>query len=509
MDKFTNREDYRVMREYEKAHREYYENRKKQREAEFASNKTYLQYKKNNEIRAKKEKRMHLKKKFGHVIGAFMKIFHRKKKEPQTYNYEPDDVFQEENEFTPRTTPQPKRTFKRKQHVEPQPPLRRSGRSHFLKKYTHHHRKLILAGIIVACILGVVWAHHAYNKAQDTFSQTYQTGTSMRNTSSLLKHNRPFSVLLLGTDTGALGRHDKGRTDTIIVATVNAQKKKIDLTSIPRDTKVNIPEANDPTQKINAAYTVGGPKCAIKTVQKLLNVPIDFYVLLNMKGLEKMVNSVGGVTVDPPLSFHYEAAHVKKNTPKHLEGKAALDYSRMRHQDPQGDFGRQARQREVLQKLLIKGMKISSLPHYKRILNSLKGNMKTDMTFNDMLRVRARYGDATHNLDSFGLKEQGDVDNGVDYEVPSKKQINYVSRILRRNLDLKAGQDDISDRDIITGEGNDDSDSSDDNSDSDSNSSSDSKSSSDDSSSSSSKGSSSSSNTSDSSQHTEHTDSSK
>ncbi|XIF20510.1 MAG: LytR family transcriptional regulator [Acetilactobacillus jinshanensis] len=320
----------------------------------------------------------------------------------------------------------------------------RTGELHFRKRKHPWVWPIILIILVIAGI-GLIWLHSAYNNAQNTFQKTYQQGNvDKRNVSKIISRDKPFSVLLLGTDTGALGRHDKGRTDTMILATINPQKKTIFLTSIPRDTKVTVPGDSQPYEKVNAAYTLGGPSKAVTTVQRLLNVPIDFYAIINMGGLEKMVNAVNGVKVDPPLSFHYQQANVKKGHETTLNGKQALAYSRMSHQDPRGDFGREQRQRQVLEKLLMKGLNITSLPRYKKILASLQGNLKTDIKFDDMVSIRARYGVATHHLSSDGLKEYDDTLNGIDYEVPTKSELIKISKEIRKNLGLSDTSDVIS-----------------------------------------------------------------
>ncbi|UQS87031.1 LCP family protein [Nicoliella spurrieriana] len=316
---------------------------------------------------------------------------------------------------------------------------RRENRTHFKKKT---HKKLWTFVIIVLIILtaGLIYLYNAYNSAQKTFNQTFEAGDTnkLRNVSSVISQDKPFSVLLLGTDTGALGRDDTGRTDTMIVATINPKKENISLTSIPRDTKVTVPGDSQPYEKINAAYTIGGPSTAVQTVQNLLNVPIDFYAIINMGGLEKMVNAVGGVEVNPPLTFKYGAANVVKGQKVTLNGKQALDYSRMRHEDPTGDYGRQKRQREVLQKLVLKAMQISSLPRYKTILSSLKGNLKTDITFDDMVSMRARYGDATHHIKSDTLQGEDAMIDGIDYQVAPESELLRVSNYIRKNLNLSS-----------------------------------------------------------------------
>lgn len=319
---------------------------------------------------------------------------------------------------------------------------RRSDKKPHYKKKNHRRRRIIGWSIFFVLLIalggGLVWGYGAYKSAKSTFKKTYDSTnvTKARNVSSVIQQGKPLSILLLGTDTGALGRHDTGRTDTMIVASVNAKKKTIHLTSIARDTKVVVPGDTQPYEKINAAYTIGGAGTAVKTVQNLLDIPVDFYAIINMGGLEKMVNAVGGVDVTPPLTFQYGAANVVKGKKIHLNGRQALDYSRMRDDDPRGDYGRQARQRQIIKKLVMKGLNITSLPRYKSILSSLSGNMKTDMTFDDMIAIRAKYGDATHHIKSQTLQGENAMIDGLSYQVVPQNELLRVSNDIRTSLGL-------------------------------------------------------------------------
>nr|WP_252898999.1 hypothetical protein [Secundilactobacillus odoratitofui] len=108
----------------------------------------------------------------------------------------------------------------------------------------------------------------------------------------------------------------------------------------------------------------------------------------------------------------------------------------MRYDDPLGDYGRQKRQRQVLQKLVVKGVGISSLTRYKQILTSLNGNMKTDMTFNDMIAIRTKYGDATHHIKSQTLQGEDAMIDGVSYQVAPLSELQKVSNNIRSTLGL-------------------------------------------------------------------------
>lgn len=174
--------------------------------------------------------------------------------------------------------------------------------------HRHHHHKhhkktwtpwkiiLLVLGILV--LAGGAFAAKVYYDVDQTAKTVYKAKGKTQNkrkANQAVKLNKktPFSILLLGTDTGELGRTEKGRTDTMILATVNPQTKQTNMLSIARDSRVTITGYGQKA-KINAAYSYGGIPMAINTVQSFLNVPVDYYVLMNMKGLEQLVDAVGG-----------------------------------------------------------------------------------------------------------------------------------------------------------------------------------------------------------------------
>lgn len=307
-----------------------------------------------------------------------------------------------------------------------------------IKSSKKSHKKIWWSIGIIALLLlaaGGVKAYTMYTSAQKTAKQAYQKvkTPTVRNVAKVIKNKDPLNVLILGTDTGALGRKNKGLSDTMIVASLNAQKKTTYMTSIPRDTEVTI---NNTTQKINAAYNIGGATQSIKTVQNLLDVPIDFYVVMNMGGLKELVNSVGGVDVTPPLTFKYGSANVKKGVKTHLTGKEALSYSRMRYDDPNGDYGRQKRQRQVILAIVKKALSISSVTRFQKIMNSIQKNMKTNLTFNDMLALRFDYKNASHHVKSDTLEGTSETIDGLSYQVASMAERRKISNKIRKELGL-------------------------------------------------------------------------
>lgn len=320
-------------------------------------------------------------------------------------------------------------------------------RPHDHRHHHHHHhhrrRKIIwrtILGVFIALIVvSAAYAMYGWHKLSQTSKVIYNSSGApkLRSASNVIGKNKPVSILLLGTDTGAMGRSYKGRTDTIMIMTINPKTNKTTMMSLPRDMKVNLPGFSQYSPaKVNAAYTYGGTKETIETLQDYFKVPIDYYLLVNMGGLKKSINAVGGVNVQSPLSFTYEGYTFKKGTTYHMDGKKALAFSRMRYDDPQGDYGRQTRQRLVISALLHKSVS------YKTVLNSdflvsISDEMKTDLTRSDMVKLALNYRKAGKNVTSDHAQGVGKEIGGQDFEVVSKTEQQRVSNKLRNSLGLK------------------------------------------------------------------------
>ncbi|MCP0887511.1 LCP family protein [Ligilactobacillus sp. WILCCON 0076] len=315
---------------------------------------------------------------------------------------------------------------------------------HAIKHKPNVRRKRVFLALLVIT-LGIFYGGGAYlynmlYTAKTAVTKTYTKSNvkKLRNVSQVLKSKKAISILLLGTDTGDLGRTDKGRTDTIIIATINPSTKRVTLTSIPRDLQVKVSGSSDSYDKINAAYTIGGVSSSIKTIQNTLHIPIDFYVLVNMGGLKKIVNAIGGVTITPTLTFSYDSVSVTKGKKVTLNGSKALAYSRMRYSDPLGDYGRQKRQRQIITAIIKKSMSVSTLSSYKKLLATLEDNMKTDLTYNDILTIISEYKDAGKTIKSYTLQGEDATINGVSYQVGTAETKKKTSTRIRKELGLNA-----------------------------------------------------------------------
>lgn len=292
-----------------------------------------------------------------------------------------------------------------------------------------HHRKPWLVFLSLLVLFYLVIGIDSAIRFRKT---SYDFNNASLTAAARMLHHQPINVLMMGTDTGALGRHARGRTDTMMLNTINAQKQTMALTSIPRDAPARY---NGYLTKINAVYTLGGANQTEKYVQSYLHVPVNYYMLINMGGLDKIIDKVGGVTVKPPLSFHYGAAHVKKNQTVKLNGMQALDYCRMRHQDPLGDYGRQIRQRQVLFQLFNKVTQIHNLFLHPFLPLSLCDNIKTNLSVTDFIQLMLFYRHANRHHVSTHLQGHTKQIDGQDYEVISPEEKAAKSEQITKEME--------------------------------------------------------------------------
>ncbi|WP_225743734.1 LCP family protein [Marinilactibacillus sp. Marseille-P9653] len=245
----------------------------------------------------------------------------------------------------------------------------------------------------------------------------------------------PFSILLLGLDTGEFGREEQGRSDSIMIMTVNPNTDQATMISVPRDTYTEI-IGRGTEDKINHAYAFGGVPMTINTVQNLFNFPVDYYVSVNMEAIQEIIDSIGGIEITPPLTFTHTDFDFVKGQQTHMDGARALAYSRMRYDDPRGDYGRQERQREVLETTIKKFATLDSILNYRTVLDSLSSNMQTNLSFDDIVDVFSKYSNSANNIEQVQLTGSGRKVDGGYYEFIPDEEVERVSSILKTELEI-------------------------------------------------------------------------
>lgn len=294
-----------------------------------------------------------------------------------------------------------------------------------------------IVGIAVVLALGISGvAFSMYNSFMSNMEKTHINIDRDQSKHRIKKVNferkDPFSILLLGVD-GRSG--ENGRSDTIIVLTVNPNSKDTKMLSIPRDTYTEI-VGHHSYDKLNHAYAFGGIKMAMDSVEQLLNIPIDYVGEINMDGFSDMIDAVGGITVNSKRAFEQNGYQFKIGE-NQLDGKGALAYVRNRHDDPEGDFGRQERQRQLISGIIEEAVSVDSLFNYQDIFNSLGNNVQTNLTFSEIMKLQKNYKDSITHIDQLRFeKGGGEIINGIWYYKMDENELKEISSELRKHLEL-------------------------------------------------------------------------
>lgn len=224
------------------------------------------------------------------------------------------------------------------------------------------------------------------------------------------KTSAPFYALIIGSDNR--GGETYGRSDSMMLARVDPENKRVDLISIPRDMQVSI---NGSTQKINAAYAFGGAPLMISTVSEFAGVPISHYMEVGFSGLETLVDRLGGITVNVPESFSGGNGGVSLQAGEQtLNGEQALGFARERYQVQGGDFSRAQAQRIVLTAILKKILQqpVTQIPG---LVEDLASSITTDMSVSDMLSLGMQFYGNEVTIDTAGCPSYAFSQDGVSY----------------------------------------------------------------------------------------------
>ena len=349
--------------------------------------------------------------------------------------------------------------------MEQNPSLQENTRSK--PKKSKKKIKIIISVILFFLIVGGGYTWFLVNKASSAVRNAAHDLARGDKSDLRDKVVKPItnnvSVLVMGVDESDVRGKEYGeaiRTDALLLATFNKDSKTVKLLSIPRDTYTYIP-VEKKKDKITHAHAYGstkngkdgGPQASIDAVEKLLNVPVDYFVKFNFKSFMKIVDDLGGIEVDVPVEFteqdsndNADAIHLKKGVQK-LNSEEALALARTRHID--SDAMRGQRQQLVIEAILKKLTSVGSVTKVGNIIDDINGQFVTNLTFDDMLSFY-KYGS---DSEIEKLQIQGDdcyMEKGDDtcsksagggrtyYYNPDKKELAKVTNDLRTHLGLPA-----------------------------------------------------------------------
>lgn len=196
-----------------------------------------------------------------------------------------------------------------------------------------------------------------------------------------------FIFVILGVDEKDVKDTKGSRTDTIILAKANFKEKTVDLTSIPRDTKVVIDGKDD---KLNHAFAYGGVEKTMETIRNFMGIDLQHYILIDYDLLIEMVDAIGGVEIDVPMDMKYSDPtaeppldiNISKGL-QTLDGQQAHDFLRFRSGYKEGDVGRVKAQQMFMKEFMSQALKLRNVPKFIKIY---KKNVETNIPFLTTLR---------------------------------------------------------------------------------------------------------------------------
>ncbi len=264
---------------------------------------------------------------------------------------------------------------------------------------------LILVLIIFSLLFGFVLLLDSKETVQQIFGENNSFSNLLvdfvekRNRRQKASFSLPFmprrqNILLLGVDSNGSNTDPwKGtRSDTIVLLNVDPKTHSVNALSIPRDSKVYLAGDNG-IQKINAAHALGGIHLTKRTIEDVLGVKVDKYIVVSDDAVRKLVDALGGVPIYVEKKMNYDdfsgSLHIHLNKGLNiLNGTSAVGYLRFRH-DGLGDIGRTQRQQWFLRGLLEKIQSPQSIPKIPEMINIANTYVKTDLSLYEMSQYAA------------------------------------------------------------------------------------------------------------------------
>ncbi|MDG4520481.1 LCP family protein [Streptococcus suis] len=298
---------------------------------------------------------------------------------------------------------------------------------------------------------GLIYGASLLNFSTGTISKTYKQLDGEEEITPI-DATEPLTILLMGVDMDQAtrgGDWEGGRSDSMILVTVNPKTKETNMMSLTRDIMVEIAEANGESsgtvEKLNHSYSYGQAPMAIATIEKMMDITIDRYIEINMDGLVELVDAVGGIEVNNTLGFpisisEHEPAYTSIVQPgkQLVNGEQALVYARMRYDDPEGDIGRQRRQREVITAIIKKLLQLDGFTQYKKILTAISNNMRTNIEISPAtIPSLLGYKDSVSKLNSYQLRGVDQMVDAIYYQLPTSEHLLEMQNILKKSIGLE------------------------------------------------------------------------
>ncbi len=221
--------------------------------------------------------------------------------------------------------------------------------------------------------------------------------------------------LLTGVDYNEAGEEqNRVRTDTLMIVKIDIDTGEVDLISIPRDTRVMVGNSMD---KINHAHAYGGMALTLRTIRDWLNIDLDYFVKLDFRAVEEIVDAMGGVEVDVPVQiYEYDTEIFLEPGYQKLNGKEALYFARFREGYEDGDLGRVRAQQQLMQQIIKQMISVENLPKIGDFFATYAKRVDTNIPNSLMLSMLPTASKIdTENIQKFVIPGDADYLDGISY----------------------------------------------------------------------------------------------
>ena len=233
-----------------------------------------------------------------------------------------------------------------------------------------------------------------------------------------------FRILVLGVDSKDYKINKSVRSDTIMLVDLDSKTGKINIVSIPRDTRTPI-KGRKNQEKINHSFAYGGAELTLQTVSELLNIQIDNYLVVDYKAVSEYIDLIGGVELYVPMDMKYSDPVADppllidlKEGEQNLDGDKALQYLRFRKGYKNADIGRIQAQQTFLKAMIKQSIKPSTIFKIPKITKIYKENIETNLPLLDAFKEAVLFFKYDlDNIESFTLKGQSKTIGGVSYYI--------------------------------------------------------------------------------------------
>lgn len=236
------------------------------------------------------------------------------------------------------------------------------------------------------------------------------------------------TIMIMGVDER---EDDVGRSDTLMIASIDPKTNQASLLSVPRDTRVKI--KGHGFDKVNAAYAYGKERLSQDTVENLLGVNIDHYIIINTKSFKKIIDAIGGIDIDVPKRMHYEdpwdddGGLIIDFQPgmQHMDGAKAVTY--VRYRDEEGDLGRIRRQQDFVRACMEKIVSPAIIPKLPSVIKEVMDSIETDLTFRQLLEFAGTLKESKDNgLKTDMVPGKPLYIEGVSYWIPDLNKLRLT-----------------------------------------------------------------------------------